>query len=276
MSLGLAEVRHRANKPQTRCTAVDELQKSFIGDESKLVACTFCDYKDTEATKPINLIADLLHQVLTDQKTLPKGLTDRFEEGNEPSARPSLEEMHKIFLELASTQQIYLVLDALDECPNEDDSREHLIRQLALLNGACNILLTSRPSVSIKQYFDVYLTITVAAKTSDIEKYISGHLSSRLQTHIRQKPSLYDEIRFVVTKKAQNMYVPPSASACHQTIRANLMEGSCWSSFTWTHYLPSKLQMLCAKRYRHCLRVSSKRTPMCSNVSKTRMKTTDN
>ena len=186
---------------------MNELEEKFEADAKSATACVFCDYKDIAATKPINLISDLLSQILERQKSLPRNVSELYEKQEKMASKPSLKDMNDILHESAKTQKIYLIVDALDECPDKDDNRNILLQQLSHLRGPCNILLTSRPSVSISEYFDNYLTIEITAKESDIDKYIAGHLSSRLQAHIKQKPSLYKEIRSVVNKRAQNMYV---------------------------------------------------------------------
>jgi len=186
---------------------MNELEQKFEVDANSTAACVFCDYKDVAATKPINLISDLLSQTLGRQKSLPKNLSELYEKQEKLAAKPSLKDINDIFHELAKTQKIYLIVDALDECPNEDDSRNVLLQHLSHLRGTCNILLTSRSSVSISEYFDNHLTITITANESDIDKYIADHMSSRLQRHIKQKPSLYEEIRSVIKKRAQNMCV---------------------------------------------------------------------
>jgi hypothetical protein len=184
---------------------MNELEEKFGGDERKVAACVFCDYKDTAATTPINLISSLLSQVLSGQAALPEELTRLYEKHEKLGSRPSLDELVGLFQELSKATTIYIIVDALDECLDKDDSRNILLQQLSRLRGGCNILMTSRSSVSISEYFDDYLAIEITAKESDISKYVAGHLSTRLQAHIKQKPTLYNEITSAVIQRAQNM-----------------------------------------------------------------------
>ena len=186
---------------------MNELEERFKVHANSAAACVFCDYTNIEATKPINLISNLLSQILERQETLPETLADLFEKQQGRASEPSLKDLNDIFHDLAKTQKIYLIVDALDECPETEDSRNILLQQLSYLRGVCSILLTGRPSVSISEYFDNYLTIEISAKESDIDLYIAGHLSGRLQSHIKKNPSLYEEIRSVVKERAQDMYV---------------------------------------------------------------------
>jgi hypothetical protein len=184
---------------------MNELEEKYKGDETKAAACVFCDYKDTVATTPTNLISSLLSQILKQQTTLPESLTKLYEKNEKGASRPSLGELISLFQELGKMKTIWIIVDALDECSDKDDSRNILLKQLGNLHGVCNILMTSRSSVSTPEYFENYLKIEITAKESDVDKYIAGHLSSRLQAHIKQKPTLYDEIKSAVIKSAQKM-----------------------------------------------------------------------
>jgi hypothetical protein len=168
-------------------------------------ATVFCDYKDAAATTPVNLISSLLFQLLNGQEILPDNVTKLFEKHEKDSSRPSLDELVGLLQELGKAKTTFIIVDALDECPDKEDNRNILLQQLSRLRGDCNILMTSRSSVSISEYFDEYSTIEITAKESDMDKYIAGHLSSRLQAHIKQKPGLYNEIKSAIIQRAQRM-----------------------------------------------------------------------
>jgi hypothetical protein len=184
---------------------MNELEEKFEGDEGKSAGCVFCDYKDIAATTPFNLIASLLSQVLSRQAVVPENVTKLYEKHEKGASRPTLDELVTLLQELGKVKTIYIIVDALDECPDKDDSRNILLQQLSGLRGDCNILMTSRSSVSISEHFEDYLTIEITAKESDMDKYIAGHLSTRLQSHIKKNPTLYDEIKSTVIRKAKNM-----------------------------------------------------------------------
>lgn len=114
-------------------------------------------------------------------------------------------ELVTLLQELGQSKTIYIIVNALDECSDKEDSRNILLEQMSKLRQDYNILMTSRSSVSISDYFKDYPTIEITANEADIDKYITGHLSARLQSHIKKKPSLYDEIRSTVIRKAKNM-----------------------------------------------------------------------
>ncbi|KAF5632082.1 hypothetical protein F52700_6601 [Fusarium sp. NRRL 52700] len=196
-----------AGKTILACVAMNELEEKFGHDLQKSAGCVFCDYKDISATTPFRLIANLLSQVLFGQVDLPENVTKLYEKHENGDSRPTLDELVTLLQELGKAKTIYIIVDALDECSDKDDSRHILLQQLSKLQEHCNILMTSRSSVSISDYFEDYLTIEITAKEADMDKYIAGHLSARLQSHIKKKPSLYEEIRSTVIRKAKNMFL---------------------------------------------------------------------
>jgi len=184
---------------------MNELEEKFVQDEKKSAGCVFCDYKDIAGTTPLTLIMNLLFQVLAGHMDLPENVTELYEKHEKGKSQPTLDELVALLQDLGKAETIYIIVDALDECSDKDDSRNILLQQLSELRETCNILMTSRSSVSISDYFEDYLTIEITAKEADMEKYIAAHLSARLRSHIKKKPSLYEEIKSAVIGKAKNM-----------------------------------------------------------------------
>ena len=85
---------------------MNELEEKFEADAKSAAACVFCDYKDIAATKPINLISDLLSQILERQKSLPRNVSELYEKQEKMASKPSLKDMNDILHELTKTQKI--------------------------------------------------------------------------------------------------------------------------------------------------------------------------
>src|SRR5690349_20329522 len=120
---------------------MNELEEKFRGNDQSAAACVFCDYKDIAATTLINLISSLLSQILNGQATMPDNVAKLYEKHVKGASRPSLDELVGVFNELGKAKTIYIIVDALDECPDKDDSRNILLQQLSRLRGDCNILM---------------------------------------------------------------------------------------------------------------------------------------
>jgi len=99
--------------------------------------------------------------------------------------QPGLDELQKILLvSIASYDKIFLHLDALDECPEEEGARQKVLDGVQmLLERAPNVrmLITSR-DVPDARYFMEKLganILSIGAQTvnADIEKYVSKELS---------------------------------------------------------------------------------------------------
>ena len=86
------------------------------------------------------------------------------------------------------SRHVYVLLDALDECPAEDTrdgvlSTIQTMRQWSL--PGLHLLVTSRDVVDIRQTLDVEVQNTVELKTDDISQDISRYVSHQVETDPR-------------------------------------------------------------------------------------------
>ncbi|QSZ37581.1 hypothetical protein DSL72_008679 [Monilinia vaccinii-corymbosi] len=104
---------------------------------------------------------------------------------------------------------VYLVIDALDEC---GDVRSNIVRLLAELNASqdsnIKILLTSRPETDIEFHLVGFEKVSIAAHKDDLELYV--HLE--IARHVRDErlsigdQKLREEITQLLLNEAQGMF----------------------------------------------------------------------
>jgi hypothetical protein len=73
------------------------------------------------------------------------------------------------------TSDIFIVVDALDECIERD--QEYLITELQSLASTVHVMVTSRPLPSIEQLFHGATRLEIHATKDDVRKYIDGQIS---------------------------------------------------------------------------------------------------
>jgi hypothetical protein len=120
-----------------------------------------------------------------------------YETHREQRTRPSLEETHSILCSIISEfSSVFIVVDALDEYPEEQ--RDILLHCLSKLGPAVNLMLTSRPHISIETAAEgaIMDILEIRANENDIRRYIAAQIakSSRLSKHVKNCPSLRGEI----------------------------------------------------------------------------------
>ena len=141
----------------------------------------YCDFRDQQEQTATNIIGAILKQLLVTgevlehvQSTFQKA---KKEVGGRGLRLPEMVQMLK--QAVAILPQVFMCIDALDECPPK-----HLLELLRslkdILRGSLRmrIFLTGRPQVKaeITKYFITRLTIPITPKTHDIEIYLENKL----------------------------------------------------------------------------------------------------
>ncbi|KAJ6535641.1 hypothetical protein B0H19DRAFT_847851, partial [Mycena capillaripes] len=122
------------------------------------------------------------------------------------NTRPTLDEVVGILKSaIADFSKIYLVVDALDEYPEQE--RFVLLKHLSILHGRdMRIMITSRPNVSLDPFFADAQCLDILATDDDIRQYVNTQIdTSRLSKHISRRPELRDEITSTIIEIANEI-----------------------------------------------------------------------
>ncbi|KAI0971315.1 hypothetical protein F4678DRAFT_100178 [Xylaria arbuscula] len=95
---------------------------------------------------------------------------------------PSADEYLKILIaEIRTLPSVYLVVDALDECPNDiqNNTRSRFLKSLSSFPSNTHILFTTRPDLGIKREAQGHDDIDVVAKQDDLQKYLHSRATDR-------------------------------------------------------------------------------------------------
>ncbi|UQC84865.1 uncharacterized protein CLUP02_10361 [Colletotrichum lupini] len=121
---------------------------------------------------------------------------------NAPDATFNFTEVLELF------QNVYVVLDALDESPRET-SRFGLLETLKEIRDwselGVNLLVTSRDEVDIREGIDIEDQATILMKHQGIDDDIASYVSQFLQQRLKRLNEHHSLIEKVLTEKAQGM-----------------------------------------------------------------------
>ena len=209
-------------KRRHRSLVVDHLREKFNDDDGVGIACIFCDHKQAAMQTPVNIIADLLRQLLCrgirsqDTKELYKSHIRR-------GTRPSLDQLSKMLQsEISTYSKVYVILDGLDECPQDEDStRARLLEELRALqpnsprpscstpfktyefqsaeDTGVNLMVTSRYLDNIAQDLGEAATLEISASANDVRTYINARISRSVQ--LSKCVNDDEDLRGFITKK---------------------------------------------------------------------------
>ena len=172
---------------------IDDIQKAGLAS----LAFFYCDFREDQKRDLRGLLSSLLVQLCHQSDPYYNLLSKFYSEhghGSRPPSDAALTKCLKDLLQLPDQPPIYLVVDALDECPNTPTVRSPRAKVLDLIKELIEshlpnmrVCVTSRLETDIKAVFDHVL-----------HDYVSLH------DEIGQKRDIEDYIKFVINKHKNN------------------------------------------------------------------------
>ena len=194
---------------------VDALRKTGLAS----LAIFYCDFREDQKKDLRGLLSSLLVQLCHQSDSYCDMLFEFYSEHAKGLRRPSDDALMgclKDLLKLPGLAPVYLVVDALDECPNTSAIRSPRAKVLNLIKALVKlpfpklrICVTSRPETDIKDVLDPLIPLCVSlhderGQKRDIEDYIK----SVIKTHPKNKRWKAEHKELVIdvlTEKADGM-----------------------------------------------------------------------
>jgi hypothetical protein len=172
------------------------------------VAYFYFDFRDSAKQAYGHALRSLLEQLCSRSNDAFRVLDQLYNEhgaGRQPPANKSLvKALRKI---VAALPRTYIILDALDECPNRDELLEFLKEAVEWKVDDFHVLVTSRHMKDIEEALDTASARRVCLQSqlvnSDIETYIRSRL--RDDKALAWPPSVQREIEHRLTEGACGM-----------------------------------------------------------------------
>ena len=183
------------------------------------LAFFYCDFREEQKMCLRGLLSSLLAQ-LCHQSDRYYDMLSKFYSDHKKDSRPQSEDALvgclKDLLKLRGLAPVYLIVDALDECPNTPSVTSPRSKVLNVLKDLIksrfpnlHICVTSRPEADIKDVLDPLIFRCVSLhdqseQKRDIEKYIKSVINTH-STSRRWKAEHKELVVDVLTKKADGM-----------------------------------------------------------------------
>ena len=184
------------------------------------LAFFYCDFREDQKKELRGLLSSLLVQLCHQSDFYCNVLSELYSEHANGSRYPSddvLAGCLKDLLELPGHAPVYLIVDALDECPNTSsipsprDDVLNLIGELitSQISHLC-VCVTSRPEADIEDFLEPLVLHTVSlndegGQKRDIEEYIKSVINTNTIINRRWKATDKQLVIDVLTEKAQGM-----------------------------------------------------------------------
>ena len=185
---------------------VDPLKRTYT-DAKVGIAFVYCSYKDSEQTRE-NLMASLLRQFAQRLPSLPEEIRNKYKQCKVEKTRPLLADYLQLLHKVARMfSQAFLLVDALDECKEDDGARKRFLAALRELSTSFRIVVTSRWIPAIESEFSEALKLEIRADSKDVEEYVRSRIATapRLMRHLEADPILESMISRKIVENCHGM-----------------------------------------------------------------------
>jgi hypothetical protein len=179
-------------------------------DANMGIAFIYCNYKEQPDQTSVNLISSLLRQLAMQKPFILDNLASFHEKHSSKNTRPNISELLRELQSAASSfDSVFIIIDALDECSEENGSREGLLENLRALPEKVHLMFTSRPHIRIDRSFPDTQELKIIASTDDVRTYVDSRISQTpmLDRIMKKRPDIRDMVKKTVPEKSDGMYV---------------------------------------------------------------------
>jgi hypothetical protein len=182
-------------------------------NQSSAFAYFFFDGKDgqKESQTVGSLIRSLIRQFSATYGGVPTVLTKLYHSCHDGGSQPSVESLQAtLLLILEAFDDVYIVLDALDECAERKDVPKWIKQMTSWRKGKLHLLATSRPEEDIAKDLRLldpdHVNIKQDLVSRDVERYINNLLYDE-DSFCQWGDEMKANIRKTVLESAEGMYV---------------------------------------------------------------------
>jgi ankyrin repeat domain-containing protein 50 len=199
-------------------TVIDNIEAYCHLNSDPAVAYFYFDFNDPEKQNATNCLSSLIAQLCSQVVDLPKKLKDlysRCNEGKHKAGMPALIAILKAFALAEEPHDIFIIADALDECPKngEQELRSELLDLITEISSwspsNIHLLVTSRQEPDIKERLMPLLTTpAISVEGSEADADIKKYIENQLSTDPKLKgwsDDVKERIKHTLVKRAKGM-----------------------------------------------------------------------
>lgn len=199
--------RHRLRLSSSSGIIEDILIQHEAG--SAIVAHFYCDFRDEDKQNCRNLVLSIISQLCAQSSFCFDTLSRIYWAHDKGSRKPSDETLTKCLIEMLSHPvqgPIYVIIDALDECPNNSGMptpREEVLEFIKNLTSLrlpnLHICVTSRPEIDIQIILDPLTSLPVSLHDQSGQKEdIIGYINSVVYSDMKMRRWREDDRKLVI------------------------------------------------------------------------------
>ncbi|KAI1394316.1 ankyrin [Hypoxylon trugodes] len=201
-----------AGKTVMASTTIEYLRKKLHGSRTCGLAYVYCDYRQRQDQKASVLLGNIWAQLFRRRgpsaTEVNQAFGEMFASHDFRPTKTQIINMIRDELTNSNLERIYVVVDALDECGDENE-RNGFIDGLNSLQPFLNILITSRMTHHDNAGFNDVRAFRFTPTNEDMSTYINARIreSKKIASYVDRKPELKEQIRRVVIDRANGMFL---------------------------------------------------------------------
>lgn len=200
-------------------TAIEDLKDISAQYSNVAVIYWYFTFTDTEKQNVSNCLSSMIADACSNLRYTPEVVQKAYDQANYGQQSPTQDSQLTMLKEtVAGFDHLYLVIDALDECPKNDGEREKLLGVIEAIHGwktkCVHIMATSRNETDIATHFEGMKKETgfiteICLQNTHVEEDIKNYVRLRLKhkSFSKWKPKLKIEVESSLAAKADGMYV---------------------------------------------------------------------
>lgn len=195
-------------------TIIDRLQAHCMDDRKSALAYYYFDFNEPTKQKAANFLSSVIAQLCSQSSVLPDAVRRLYQRCNNGNQKPTSEDLLTALMgSLKEFEDVFVVADALDECPKDNNEREELLKILKVIHGWANsslhLLTTSRRETDIESALAPLLCLSAisigsAQVDADIKVYVKRELEA-LSKQKRWPRDLVVEVEETLVRGATGM-----------------------------------------------------------------------
>jgi hypothetical protein len=197
-----------AGKTIITAIVIDYLRSMFQDDQSTAIAYIYCNFRQQDTQKTEDLLTSLLKQLSQREPSIPESVRDLYDRHKKDQTRPSINEISTtVNSVVAAYSRIFIVVDALDECHDDQCRTEFLSRVFDLQRkSGANFFATARSVPNITERFKESASLKICATDNDVREYIHHHMD-RLPSFVNRRSDLQEKVKAEIAKAVEGMHV---------------------------------------------------------------------
>ncbi len=167
-------------------TIIDHLQANCLEERKSALAYYYFDFNEPTKQKAANFLSSVIAQLCFQCSVLPDGVRRVYQRCNDGNQTPTWKDLLTALKgSVERFEDVFIVADAVDECPKDNNEREDLLKILKCIHGWANsslhLLTTSRREIDIESALAPLLclpaiSIGSAQVDADIKVYVKSEL----------------------------------------------------------------------------------------------------